>query len=487
MRYDRSMNTHRVIIVGGGFSGVAVAATLRRAGIDDFVILEKGSQFGGTWRDNTYPGCACDVPSALYSLSFAPNPEWSHTYARQPEIQQYLLRVVREEGLPEKTVFNSEMTDARWDEDSARWVVQAGGQTYQAPFLVGATGPLFHPRLPRLPGMDDFAGTQFHSSKWQADADLSGRVAVVGTGSSAIQIVPEIQPRCGHLTLFQRTPGWVLPKWDRSIAGWEKWLMRTLPGLTTLRRLRTYLTLETLQFAQRRPKVMALIQHLGLRHLRRQVSNPEMRQALTPNFVLSCKRLLLSDTYYPALQADNARFVSRAVASVVADGILDTEGEHHPVDTLIWATGFDVNHPPVARHIYNAAGQALSDIWQDCPSAYRGTTVPGFPNLFVILGPNTGNGHTSVLIAAEAQARYLTQAIQHLERTGKRALDPTTEAHDAWNHAVHTALEPTVWQSGGCASWYQDGTGKNHTIYPWSTLDLMNQLRQFQAVDYTIR
>lgn len=475
----------RVAIIGGGFSGIGVGRELLQAGYDDFVILEKGSQLGGTWRDNTYPGCACDVPSQLYSFSFAPNPDWSRVFAPQPEIQRYLLQVAQQVGVLPHVRLGAEVVRAAWDEQAREWRVELGdGHVVLASLLVAGTGPLHNPRIPQLPGFEDFEGRAFHTARWEDDADLSGRVAVIGTGSSAIQLVPEIQPGCGSLTLFQRTPGWVLPKPDHRIPRAERLAFRFLPGFQRGYRGAWYYGLELFQRAQRSPEVMDRLADIGRAHLRRQVADPALREQLTPDFALSCKRLLLSNTYYPALQRENVRVVPRAVASFTADGLIDAEGEHHPVDTVIFATGFHVSDPPVAERIVGRGGRSLADCWQGSPTAYLGTSIPGFPNFAMMLGPNLGNGHSSALVIVEAQARYLVDTLRTMDREQLEVVEVREPVDAAWNAEVQDALRGTVWNAGGCASWYLDDQGFNRAIYPWSTVDLRRRLRTFEPAAY---
>jgi cation diffusion facilitator CzcD-associated flavoprotein CzcO len=477
--------TVRTAIVGGGFSGIGVAARLLRRGDDDFVILERAEELGGTWRDNTYPGCACDVPSHLYSFSFAPKPDWTRVFAESAEIQDYLLGVARHEGVTSKAVTGCELIEARWDPAALRWDLLTTRGRWRCQVLVVAAGPLHEPLVPALPGLDTFEGTAFHSARWRHDHDLAGRrVAVVGTGSSAIQFVPMIQPRVAHLTVFQRTAPWVLPKPDVAIPLPVRALLRVAPPLRLAARGAIYALLEALQVAERHPEAMERLQRIGARHLERQVPDPALRAILRPRFTLGCKRLLLSNTWYPALQAPNARLVPRGVASLTPTGVVDTTGEHHAADTLIFGTGFHVTDLPIAERVVGLAGRTLAEVWAGSPQAYKGTTVPGFPNLFTMLGPNLGNGHTSLLLIVEAQARYLSDALATLDRAGLGAVEVRADALRAFNDEVQRALAGTVWNSGGCTSWYLDGSGVNRSIYPWTTLDLRRRLRRFDLAAY---
>ncbi|TNE86999.1 MAG: SDR family NAD(P)-dependent oxidoreductase [Deltaproteobacteria bacterium] len=480
------MNRTRVLIVGGGFAGLAVAHYLREAGIEDFAILEKGSTLGGTWRDNRYPGCACDVPSQLYSLSFALNTEWSRVFAEAPEIHRYMLAVADDMRIEPHVHLDTEVLEARWDDASAEWEVRTSQGLWRAPVLVAGTGPLHEPNLPNFDGLDRFEGEAFHTARWPEGLDLRGRrVAVVGTGSTSIQLVPEIQPLVDQLVLFQRTPGWVIPKPDHAIPWVERAAFRYVPGFQRGYRAAWYLGLELLQRSERQNRTGRL-RDAAEAHIARHIDDPALRARLTPEWAFGCKRLLMSNSYYPALAQDNVT-VTSAVTRITRTGVVDADGVEHPVDTLILATGFEVHDPPIAHRVVGRTGQSLSEAWNGSPTAYLGTTVPGFPNLFLPLGPNTGNGHTSVLVILEAQARYIADGVRQMDEQGWAAVEVTERAHDRWNDEVQQALGPSVWNSGGCGSWYLDKQGKNRAIYPWSTLDARRRLRRFDPSVYTAR
>ena len=483
MSAPASPAVYRAVVVGAGFSGICAALALRRAGVEDVLLLEQGETFGGTWRENTYPGCACDVPSHVYSLSFAPG-DWSRVFAEQAEIQAYVQRVAREQRLAPCARFGVELRAARWSEPAARWELETTAGPLRCQALVLATGPLHAPRLPELPGLASFAGRAWHTARWPQDADLRGaRVAVVGTGSSAIQLVPHLQREAAQLTVFQRTAPWVLPKPDHRYGRLQRLAFRGVPGLRRLYREGLYHGLELLQLAQRRPEVMRRLQRLGTWHLRRQVSDPDLRAALRPDFVLGCKRLLLSNDYYPALGAPNARLVPRGIARVTPAGLVDAAGEEHPCEAIVWATGFRVTDPPVAELVRGAGGETLAERWGGSPRAYQGTCVAGFPNCFVMIGPNTGNGHSSILTVAEAQADYVAQAVSLLGR-GTRRLEVRRGVEAAYDEEVQAALAGTVWNAGGCSSYYLDRNGRNSTIYPWTTLELRRRLRRLDLRDF---
>lgn len=477
-----------VLIVGGGFSGIGVAVRLLERGMRDFVLLEKSTQLGGTWRDNTYPGCACDVPSVLYQYSFAPNPSWTRVFAEHREIQAYTLDVAERFGVMPHVHLGTELIRATWDEDAARWRVETNKGLIEARYLISAQGPLHEPRVPSLPGLEAFAGITFHSARWRHDVDLSGRrVAVIGTGSSAIQLVPKIQPRVEELVLFQRTAAWVLPKPDFEISRGARAVFDRLPVLQHLLRGAVYGATELLQVAQRNPEAIRHLERLGRHHLQRQVRDPALRAALTPAFTIGCKRLLLSNTFYPALQAPNARVVPRGVVRVTPTGVVDSDGVEHAVDTIVFGTGFHVSDSSMPSRIVGRAGLTLEQRWGSSPEAYLGTAVHGLPNAFFVLGPNVGNGHGSAFTIIEAQARYIAQAIELAQRGAVHSIEVRPGAQRAFNEEVQTALAKTVWNAGGCDSWYLDAAGKNSAIYPWTTIDLRRRLRTFDAHRYELR
>jgi cation diffusion facilitator CzcD-associated flavoprotein CzcO len=477
-----------VLVVGAGFAGIGAAIKLEEQGFTDFAVLEKSDRLGGTWRDNTYPGCSCDVPSTVYSFSFALKPDWSRAFAEQPEIQDYLEKVADEYGVTRRIHFDTEMLDARWDEGEQHWNVDTTNGRYMAKVVIAGAGPLHEPNLPDVPGIDSFEGTVFHSARWKHDHDLAGkRVAVVGTGSSAIQFVPMIQPEVEQLYLFQRTAPWVIPKFDREIADGEKKLYERVPGFQRAVRQFLYHTLELVQLAQRRPRVMQRIQRVAGLHLKRQVKDPELRRLLTPHFTLGCKRLLLSNTYYPALQEPNAEVVPHAVREITPNGVIGADGVEREVDTIIFGTGFHVTDPPIAARVRGADGRSMADRWKGSPRAYLGTSVAGFPNFFQLIGPNTGNGHTSAIVLIEAQLNYILGALKTLRGRRLASVELRREVQEAYNTRVQAALSGTVWNAGGCQSYYLDKNGTNSTIYPWTTIDLRRRTARFEPHEYVAR
>jgi cation diffusion facilitator CzcD-associated flavoprotein CzcO len=473
-----------VVIVGAGFSGLAMGAKLKRAGREDFVIIERGDDVGGVWRDNTYPGAACDVPSHVYSLSFAPNPSWSRTYSHQPEIHAYLKRVARDEDLERHLVFGCEALDARWEDD--HYEIETARGTIRARAIVAAAGPLVEPKLPDVPGLVDFAGDVFHSARWDHDVDLTGkRVAVIGTGASAIQFIPEIAGQVEHMTVFQRTAPWVLPRTERPITRAERSLFKRVPAAQEAIRKGVFWMRElgagTPLFHPRKPSVLAAI---GKAHLRRQVADPVLRDTLTPRYEPGCKRLLLSNTYYPALAQPHVDVLATGLEAVRGNTVVGADGSTAEVDVIIFGTGFEVTRPPIARHVRGREGITLDEHWGGSMTAHRGTTVHGFPNLFFLLGPNTGTGHMSVVYMAEAQADYVLDALSELDCRGDAALEPLPEAQDAWTERVQELSQGTVWLSGGCASWYLDHQGRNTTLWPTYTYRFADAVSSFRPAEH---
>src|SRR3954447_14060722 len=427
----------KVAIVGSGFSGLAMAAELKRSGNDDFVILERANDVAGTWRDNTYPGCACDVPSHLYSFGFAPNPEWSSTFSPQPEIYAYIRRVAEEQGLMPHVCFGIEVEQADWDDAEQVWRLKTSGGEIAAKAIASAAGPLSEPVIPDIPGLRDFKGTVFHSATWNHDHDLSGeRVAVVGTGASAIQFVPQIQPKVAKLHLFQRTPPWIMPRPDRPLTKVEKRLYQRFPKLQIAMRNAIYWGRESFAIPMLHHQLARVIKLAGLRHLRHQVEDPELRAKLTPDYEPGCKRILVSNDYLPSLDKPNVEVVTDCIAEIREHSVVDVNGVERDVDTIILGTGFHVTDLPIAERVRGADGRTLAEHWDGSLEALRGTTVAGFPNLFLVLGPNTGLGHTSVVLMAEAQAGYIRQALEHMERVGVAAIEPRPESQTAWNAEI---------------------------------------------------
>lgn len=479
----------RVAVIGAGFGGLGAGIKFLEAGIRDFAILERAGSVGGTWRDNTYPGCACDVPSHLYSFSFAPNPRWSRSFSGQPEIRAYLEDVADRPGLRPRLFCDAAVTAAVWREDAAHWRISTTRGEMTADVLVSAGGPLSEPSMPDIPGLAEFPGTVFHSARWDHQTDLAGRrIAVIGTGASAIQLVPRLQRGAAKLVLFQRTPAWVMPRRDRRITGAERWLYSHVPPTQRLARLGIYLTREaTVVGFVKRPAILKAAQRVALRHLSRAVEDPELRAKLTPRYVMGCKRVLLSNDYYPALAQPNAEVVAAGLAAVEGSTLIGADGSRHEVDAIVLATGFHTVDMPMAHHVWGVGGRSLAEVWGGDMRALRGTTVAGFPNLCFVIGPNTGLGHNSMVHIIESQLSYIVDFVQAAARSGTAALDTDENAQQAWCDEVERRMGPTVWNTGGCKSWYLNDAGRNPTLWPGSTVRFRRLTRRVDVREYVRR
>jgi cation diffusion facilitator CzcD-associated flavoprotein CzcO len=459
------------VIIGSGFSGLGMAAALEREG-KRYVVLEKGDGVGGTWRENRYPGCACDVPSHLYSFSFAPNPNWSHHYAPQKEILAYLQRTSVELGIQPHVRFGQEVERAEWDERRAAWSVHTRqGETHLARHLVLGVGALHYAKFPNVPGRESFQGVQLHSAAWDESVDLTGkRVVVVGTGASAIQVVPALAPKVKQLTLFQRTPAWVLPRNDAPIGGFWKWLFATMPWVMKLVRARIYVRNESRASAFKDAQwLMRIGAWLGRRHLKRQVKNPALHEALTPKYAMGCKRTLVSDDYYPAFNRENVTLEASAVAEVTPTGVKTPDGRHVECDAIVWCTGFDIARPLTQMKVTGRGGKDLAtDAWKDGVQAWRGTFVSGFPNMSILMGPNTGLGHNSMVYMIESQIHFVMQHLRALDARGATTVEVKPEAQRRFNEELQAKMPGTVWASG-CTSWYLDEKGRNSFLWPGAT------------------
>jgi cation diffusion facilitator CzcD-associated flavoprotein CzcO len=486
-RQDAPPRHVHVAIVGSGFAGLGMAIRLKQQGIDDFVVLERADDVGGTWRDNHYPGCQCDVPSHLYSFSFAPNPTWSRTFSRQPEIQAYLRRCAEDAGVMPHVRFGHGVTGAAWDDDAQLWRLDTAGGSFTARLLVAAPGALSEPSVPSIPGIERFEGKVFHSADWDHDHDLEGeRVAVIGTGASAIQFVPQIQPRVGRLHLFQRTPAWIMPHPDRPISRFERRVYRVFPAAQRLMRAGIYWARETFVFGFLHRRLMRMPQRIARRHLRSQVADPELRAKLTPDYEIGCKRILISNDFYPSVTKPNVEVVTDGVREVRASSIVDSEGVERGIDTIIFGTGFQVAKMPIAERVRGRDGRLLADAWRDGMQAHLGTTVAGFPNLFVVPGPNTGLGHTSMVFMIESQIAYVLDCMRVMDANGVGAVDVRPRIQAAYNDDVQENMEGTVWLSG-CASWYLDASGRNTTLWPGFTYDFRRRTSRFDPAHYELR
>ncbi len=479
----------RVAIIGAGFGGIGAAIKLREAGVDDFVLLERSSALGGTWRANTYPGCACDVPSHLYSYSFALNPEWSRFFAPQQEILAYLERVSDEAGITERIAFDTEVMEAHWDEAARRWRIETTAGTVVAQSLVAASGPLSEPSVPDIPGLDSFEGKSFHSATWDHSHKLAGeRVAVIGTGASAAQFIPHVQREAAQLDVYQRTAGWIFPRNDRAIGGAEQRLLRRVPAVQRAMRNLIYYVAELLVFGLVKEKrILSGFEAIARRKLRKEVPDPELREKLTPNFRIGCKRIIFSDDYLPALASPNVDLVTDGIAEVDATGIRTVDGTHRPVDTIILGTGFKVWDSPIAQRIIGRDGQTLADAWAEVgPQAYLGTVIAGFPNLFFLIGPNTGLGNNSMINIIEGQLVFLVDAMRAMDATGAEALEVHRAVQERYNAGIREAMEGTVWLEGGCKSWYLNADGSNSTLWPSFSDAFKRRLAGFDIADFRV-
>ncbi|WP_045115112.1 flavin-containing monooxygenase [Plesiocystis pacifica] len=478
-----------LLIIGTGFAGLAMAIQAREAGVDDLVMLERAGEVGGTWRDNDYPGCACDVQSHLYSLSFAQKRDWTRTFAGHAEIQAYILDCYARYGLRPKVRLDADIVRAQWDAGEAVWTVTArDGRRWRGRALVSAIGALSNPAIPKLPGLEDFAGKQFHSATWDHDYALEGRrVAVVGTGASAIQFVPQIAPKVARLHLFQRTAPWVLPKADRPFGRIERAAYAHVPGLQAARRARIYWGLESrvLGFAYSQA-LMKATQNQGLRHIRRGIRDPQLRAKVTPNFTLGCKRVLLSNDYYPALDRANVEVVDAGVEAVTATGIVDARGVEREVDTIIFGTGFRVQSMVPEGMIFGRGGVDLAHAWSERMTAYKGTTVPGFPNLFVLAGPNTGLGHSSMVFMLESQVRYVVDALVKMRDRKWASVEVRSDRLRAFVAGLDDKAARAVWSSG-CRSWYLDRSGNNTALWPDFTFRFRQTTASFDEQAYAVQ
>ena len=468
----------RVAIVGTGFSGLCVAARLKRSGEDSFLMFEQASEVGGTWRDSVYPGCACDVPSHLYSLSFAGSYPWSGNYGSRSEIQSYTKSVFEEEGLRPHLRLQTRVSQARYDSDLREWELTLQGadgpHPLRARFLVLGLGPLRVPNYPKIEGLDSFEGECFHSARWNHEADLKGRgIAVVGTGASAVQIVPQLASQASRLTLFQRTPSWIAPRNDRLFGSLERGLYHRFPWTAKLRRLLIYLRMELLAYGlTRHPRALELVAFsLGAYRRTQFPQDPEMFQALKPPYQPGCKRILVSSDFYPALHRPNVTLVQGALERVEGNELVAADGTRHRCEVLVLCTGYDVSKFLAPLEVFGREGRELHREWESDANAYLGTVASGYPNLFVMLGPNTGLGHSSLIYMMECQTRFILACLSEVKRRGASSLEVKAGSQRAYNEKLQQRLGGCVWSQGGCNSWYLDHEGVNRTLWPGFTFE----------------
>ncbi len=480
--------THTAVVIGSGFGGQTAAIMLRKHGVEDFAILERRDFAGGTWRQNTYPGAAVDVQSPLYSISGEPY-EWSRMFATQDELADYTRHVITKHGLDDKTVLGANVVEVRWNQDHWDIFTEASG-TFRARFLINATGPLSTPVIPDFPGADSFAGAAFHTNDWDHSVDLTGkRVAVIGSGASAAQVIPAIQPEVAELHVFQRSPHWVLPRPDHEFSGLERRLLG-LPPVYRALRTAIYWSLESrvvgFKYSERLLKLVA--QREALKHLAEQVPDPRLRAKLTPNFTIGCKRIILSDTLYPALSAPTTTLHDRtdAIDHIDASGIVTTTGTHVDLDVIVWSTGYDATDGLISYPVVGRDGATLSERWAAYPRAYLGTTVPGFPNLFIVTGPNTGIGHTSAIFLIESQMLYIGRAIDAALKSDRAAIEVSADAEARYTEMIHSEMNRTVWKNGGCQSWYQSKDGHVIAMFPGFSFTFRRLAGAFRPSDHVL-
>ena len=476
-----------VAIVGAGFGGLGTAISLKRAGRNDFVVLERAGGVGGTWYANTYPGCQCDIPSNLYSFSFARKTDWTSAYPMQDQILEYLRDCVRRFDVDSHIHCNCELLDASWNAERGRWEIETSAGPLSARLLVAAPGLLSEPCVPDFPGLEGFQGTTFHTAGWNHDHDLAGeRVAVFGTGASAIQVVPRIRERTRRLFVFQRTPPWVIPHFDHPVGPRLQRLYGRLPGLQLLARAGIYGLHELLVPGMvRDQRLLRGHELLAKAHLRRGVRDRELRRRLTPGYAIGCKRILLSSDWYPAINAPDVEVITSGVREVRERSVVDGEGVEHELDTILFATGFSPADPPIAQRLRGPEGGTLSEAWRGSPEAYLGTTVSGFPNLFLLYGPNTNLGHSSIVYMLESQVAYVMSALRQMDERGVAAVEVRAGVQDAFNAELQERLQASVW-NGGCSSWYLDRNGRNSIQWPGFTFEFRRRTRHFEADDYRL-
>lgn len=480
----------RAVIIRTGFSGLGMAIALQKQGFSpqDFIILEKADDVGGTWRDNSYPGCACDIPSHLYSFSFEPKPDWRNPFSYQPEIWDYLKGVTEKYGLRRYIQFNSLVDRGYWDDEEYRWhVFTTDGREYVAQFLISGAGALHIPSFPDIDGRHEFTGPAFHSAEWDHSVDLTGkRVAIIGTGASAIQIVPEIVDQVAELQLYQRTPPWVVPRSNPEIPPALRQAMENIPGLRALARLGLYWAQEALAFGMtKRPNALRFIEAYAKYNIRRSVKDRELRRKLTPHYRIGCKRILNSTTYYRAVANPKTNLITDGITRITRNGIVTADGTERPVDVIVYATGFHVTDSYTYVQIKGRHGEDLVDRWnREGIAAHRGITVAEMPNLFFLLGPNTGLGHNSVVFMIESQIHYVADAIAKCDKRGAQALAPTRAAQDRFNDELQRKLASSVWNSGGCSSWYLDEHGKNTVLWGGYTWQYWRATRSVKTDEY---
>jgi acyl carrier protein len=479
----------RVAIIGAGFAGIGAARQLMVSGIRDIVLLEREPDIGGSWRDNDYPGCTCDIPSNLYSFSFAPNPGWTSSFPGQREILGYLRDCVRRWDLAQHIQLNTEVSSAEWDERRRRWSLHTSRGRFGAEVLIAAAGPFDRPVVPDIPTLSEFRGAVFHSAEWNHDNDVTAqRVAVIGTGASAVQIVPAVAAKAKAVQVYQRTPHWVLPKKVRPVGRRTRALYRRVPIVQRLVRALHYWSRELPAFAiARRPTMLSIVERQARAHIAAQVPDPRLRELLTPDYAIFCRRVLLSSDYYPTLLKPHVELVTDSIDRFEADRIITVDGVERAADTVVLATGFAVTDAPITHRLFGRDGRSLAATWAaHGRSAYLGTCVAGFPNLFLCTGPNAGTGHTSLLVMIEAQINYIIDCLRVMANRGLGVVEVRHDAQRAFAERVQEAMAHTVWTTGGCSSYYLDATGRNTTLWPGPTWTFHQQTSRFDVEPYRV-
>ncbi|MFT7404134.1 flavin-containing monooxygenase [Zhongshania sp.] len=475
----------KILIVGTGFAGLGMAIRLKEMGINDFTIIERAKDVGGTWRDNHYPGAACDVPSHLYSFSFEPNAEWSRVYPSQPELETYLQKVTDKYQLRSHICFDHTLSKAAYDESSGQWLVNTSGGNFKARFVISGNGGLAEPKLPDIPGVETFAGHHFHSASWDHDYPLPGkRVAVIGTGASAIQFVPEIAGVPKQLSVFQRTPNWIIPRGDRPYSRFEKWIFKHIPFVQKIVRAKIYCQNETRVLGMvLHPALMKLFRRAATNHMQRQVTDPLMWPKLTPSFPVGCKRILISNGWYPALQKPNVDLVTEGIREIREHSIVTNDDVEREVDCIIFGTGFYATDNPIAGKIYGRNGRQLAEVWKDGEEAFLGASVHGFPNFFFIVGPNVTLGHSSMVYMIETQVNAISGVLKTMEENSSATVEVKLAVQQEYNEGLQKLLGGSIWATG-CDSWYKHRTGKITQLWPGFTFTFRRRNQDFKLSDY---
>jgi cation diffusion facilitator CzcD-associated flavoprotein CzcO len=483
----RTGRTPSIAVVGGGFGGVGAVVMLQRAGYDDVTVFERGERVGGVWHHNTYPGAACDIPSHLYEFSFEPNPHWSRRFAPQAEIQAYLEDVARRHGVLDRIRTGMEVTRASWDDERNRWILETSAGTHEADVLVTACGQLSVPSIPPLPGLDSFEGPAFHTARWRHDVDLTGkRVAVVGTGCSAIQVVPAIQPIVEHVDVYQRSPGWTFPKSDFAYRDRTKRLFARFPALQRLDRSVTFAFMEVVAAAMTSQRwLRPPFRTVGRLQINHTIKDPELRRKVTPADEIGCKRVMLTDDWYPTLTQPNVELVTDRIEAVTPGGVRTADGTERAADVLVLATGFASHAFTAPMEIVGAGGRTLADEWAGVPRAYLGVSVPSFPNMFLLYGPNTNGGSGSVIFTIEAAVEHVIDALAQLERADARRIELRRQTAEAFDRELRAALSETVWHTG-CTNWYVDENGNDPSQWPWIWSTYRRRASRIQPGDYEL-